>query len=149
MFLLEHEWSPAIAGNAAQSMQAGATPCSASARLLAQALLVAGAGFAPEAIEQRLALGVELLDGQHRDVAVLGIDPRVRGPGAEQARAGQRRHELDRTTSSAGSKAIELWRGTAGRSAASSTIGGARYFPRAARSSSTKRSTASSSASRG
>ena len=97
--------------------------------LRAQALLVAGARFAPEAIELRLALGVELLDREHGDVAVLGVDPRMRGRGEDDEAGGdQRRRE---------------------GVGAGSVSASARYLPRAARSSSTKRSTASVSASRG
>ena len=65
----------------------GRDPLLAVRSLLAQALFVAGAGLAPEAIEQRPALGVELLDGQHRDVAVLGVDPGVGGADAPSSPA--------------------------------------------------------------
>jgi hypothetical protein len=129
MSLLEHEWSPAIAVNAAQSMHAGVTPCCVSAPCAHRRCSLPVAAFAPEAIELCLALGVELLDREHGDVAVLGVDPRA----AQARRRGQARGD-ERGREGMGTVRLRHR---------------LRYLPRAARSSSTKRSTASVSASRG
>src|SRR5215203_2720500 len=93
--------------------------------LFAQPLLVADAGILPVAVEQHAALGVELLDGQHQDVAVLWIDPGARRAGGrDQARHGRGPDHTRRDRRH-------------------------RHFPPLARSSSTKRSSASTRASRG
>ena len=98
--------------------------------LLAQAFLVADARLGPEPIEQRFAFRVEAFDTEHGDVTVLGVDPcecRIGSAGESQAQA-----------SSSGSPATPIARGR--RRAASVMLD---------RSSSTNRSSASTSASRG
>ena len=55
----------------------------AGPRVRAEPVLVPLAGFGPEALERRLAGRVETLDRAARDVPVLGVHPRGRGPGEE------------------------------------------------------------------
>jgi hypothetical protein len=52
--------------------------------LLAQADLVRAARVAPEPVEHGPARRIKLLDRDDRDVAVLRVDPRERGPGEAQ-----------------------------------------------------------------
>ena len=58
---LEHEWSPAIALSAAQSMHEGVVLCSAVASGRAQALFVAHTRVAPQPIEHCPAFWVQSL----------------------------------------------------------------------------------------
>ena len=76
MFLLEHEWSPAMAVSAAQSMQAGATP-GCRRQSVRKALFVRRC--APRARGARTAPSApgRAVRRQHCDVAMFGIDPRV------------------------------------------------------------------------
>jgi hypothetical protein len=58
-------------------------------RLLAQSLCMVRARFRPQPAEDGTPLGIELLDGEYRDVAVLWIDPRGR-PACEEHKTRQK-----------------------------------------------------------
>ena len=60
-------------------------------RLLAQSLLMARPCLRPEPIKDGTSLGIELLDSEDRDVAVLWIDPGGR-PAGEATQTRQQRH---------------------------------------------------------
>ena len=129
---------PAIADIAAQSIQSGATPCAVSAPASPQALFVADACLGPEASNSALRLGIRVSAARRK----------CRGVQGTQASAGPAVHMRPSANSNrlahCGPTGFESHRRAAGRACHVRSSP-----PPAERSSSMKRNTASSRASRG
>jgi len=55
---------------------------------LAKTRFLSGTGRLPQLVEHRPSFRVELLDGQDRDIAMLGVDPRACLSGQARCREG-------------------------------------------------------------